>query len=678
MKQKKKISIKTKLLGTILPIVAVIVLVISMVSYLISKSIITEYSQNLLSTSIENQTNEMEAWLDENLSAFQIVKQTIEGAHPDGETLQNILDSYYNYNSNYSEGLYIADEDGTLTKALKSNKTEKNPTESVWYKDGITRLNMGFTQAYTNATGEEVVSASGILNDGSDKLKVISVDLSLQKMSIIVNSSIEMEGAEAFLVDLEDGTILAHRDNSLISTKLSASDDAFLKLVNDKISSYDYSMTELNNNMTAFNKVSGTDWMLVSYIPTDIVYADIEGVRTMMIIMGLVSLILLAVLTERVVHTLIRPVSELTNVITSMTSGDFTVDVRTSGNDEIGIMGRCVAGFVEAMRSMISSIGEVSNKLHVQADNSNGVAQQMYDASKLQSQSMNELNSTVEQLSVSVNEIADNATTLAMVVSDTKNDGSKVNEKVQETVEISHQSKADMQNVESAMNNINDSIAKLTQAIDKVGDASEEITNITDVISNIAEETNLLSLNASIEAARAGEAGRGFAVVASQIGKLALNSSESVQNIEKLILDIKLLVKDAVLQAEDSAKHINSSNVLVEDTLQNFDTIFNNIDEVNTLVQQMLSKVSQVDEVATNVAAISEEQAASAEEILATSDTMVEQANSITSNSQVVADDAAKLTTSSQELADHVSKFKVEKNQIETDENVGIRIKKGV
>ena len=61
---------------------------------------------------------------------------------------------------------------------------------------------MGFTQAYTNATGEEVVSASGILNDGSDKLKVISVDLSLQKMSIIVNSSMEMEGAEAFLVDL--------------------------------------------------------------------------------------------------------------------------------------------------------------------------------------------------------------------------------------------------------------------------------------------------------------------------------------------------------------------------------------------------------------------------------------------------------------------------------------------
>ena len=41
-------------------------------------------------------------------------------------------------------------------------------------------------------------------------------------------------------------------------------------------------------------------------------------------------------------------------------------------------------------------------------------------------------------------------------------------------------------------------------------------------------------------------------------------------------------------------------------------------------------------------------------------------------------DSIAKLTTSSQELADHVSKFKVEKNQIETDENVGIRNKKGV
>ena len=91
------------------------------------------------------------------------------------------------------QGKNIADADGKLMKAGESDKTESNPTDSVWYKAGLTRLNMGFTDAYTNADGEAVISASGILKDGSATMKVISADLSLQRISIIVNSFLQME-----------------------------------------------------------------------------------------------------------------------------------------------------------------------------------------------------------------------------------------------------------------------------------------------------------------------------------------------------------------------------------------------------------------------------------------------------------------------------------------------------
>lgn len=429
--------------------------------------------------------------------------------------------------------------------------------------------------------------------------------------------------------------------------------------VDEKLTGHDYRMTEIDDMMTAFTEIAGTDWILVSYIPTETIYADINGVRVLMVVIGLVSLLLLAILIERVVHFVIRPVKELTRIITAMTDGDFTVRVTTKSNDEIGVMSRSVERFIQSMRGMILSIHGVSDKLHIQADNSNGVSSEMYDASRLQSESMQELNNTVEQLSLSVNEIAENATTLAMVVADTREDGGKVDIRMKETVEVSHQGKADMQNVGAAMQSINDSVMKLQQAIDKVGRASEEITNITGVISNIADETNLLSLNASIEAARAGDAGRSFAVVATEIGKLAQTSSDSVHNIESLISEIKALVKDAVSQADDSVNNIRSSAELVNDALHTFDVIFNNIDDVNHLVQQMIEKVEQVDNVATNVAAISEEQAASSQEILATSDTMVEQANSITGNSETVAGDAKELTQSAVELANQVNMFKV-------------------
>lgn len=660
------LSIKTKLLGTILPLTIIIVLVLTGISYFISKSIISSYSENLLSSSIENQSNEIEAWLNENLSSFQVAKKTIEQTKPDDAALKQILNGYCGFNDNYPDGLYIADENGTLITADDSSKKDSDPTSSEWYKDGLTRVNMGFTDAYTNEDGDAVISASGILNDGSDTLKVISADLSLDRISIIVNSFIEMDDAQAFLVNPKDGSILAHRDSSMISTKLSDSGDAFLKDVGAKVADGDYSLTKIDGNMTAFSEISGTDWILVSYIPTSIIYKDVNKVRTDMILVGLISVLILAVLIERVIHFTIRPIKELTSIITSMTDGDFTVEVKTKSNDEIGRMGRGVEKFVSTMRGMIASIYSVSDKLHSQADNSNTVSDQMLDASTTQSQSMKELNSTVEQLSLSVNDIAQNATTLAMVVADTRKNSEEVDDKMKETVTISRQGKSDMQRVGAAMTDINDSVLHLQEAIDKVGKASSEITNITNVIAGIADQTNLLSLNASIEAARAGEAGKGFAVVAGEIGQLAQTSADSVRDIENLIHEINDLVKDAVSQADDSAGNINESSRLVEDALKTFDAIFNNIDAVSGLVQQVIEKVEKVDDVASNVAAISEEQAASSEEILATSDTMVEQANHITDNSKTVANDARELTESAQELADQVSMFKISKGANES------------
>lgn len=662
-KKTQTVSIKLKLLGIILPVVLIIVVLLVGISYLITKNILTEYSQNLLGSSIENQANEIEAWLNENLSAFQAAKRTIEQTNPNQEQLQNMLDGYYGFSDNYPDGLYIADADGNLMVAQGSEKTETDPTQSVWYQEGLTRWNMAYTNAYINTEGGAVISASGILKDSAGTIKVISADLSLERISIIVNSFIEMDQAQAFLVSTEDGSVLAHRDTSLIFTKLSDSDDSFMQTVSEKLTAQDYDMTEINHNLTAFEEISGTDWILVSYIPTDVIYTDIKGVRTLMVAIGLISTILLAILIERVVYLVIRPVKELTRVITAMTEGDFTIQVQSRSRDEIGIMSRYVQKFSASMRNMIASIHSVSDKLNAQANVSDSVSGQMYDASRLQSESMKELNNTVEQLSFSVNEIAENATKLAMVVADTRDDGMQVDEKMNETVEISKKGKTDMQHVKEAMLEIDGSIQKLEQAIDKVGKASEEITKITGVIGNIADQTNLLSLNASIEAARAGEAGKGFAVVATEIGQLANTSAGAVHDIENLINEINTLVKDTVKQANESVNSISHSSSLVENALITFDQIFKNIDSVGTLVQQMIEKVGKVDDVASNVAAISEEQAASSQEILATSETMVEQADHITDNSGSVSDCSKELAMSAEELQQQVAKFKIESGE---------------
>ncbi len=660
MKKKGNISIKAKLLGIIIPVVIAIILILVFTAYHVSSGIIESYSKNLLESSVNSQASKIEAWLEENLASMQMAKTMIEKLHPDEAQLQTILDASCEYSENYPDGLFLADANGSFLKGTDSKKQEPNPKESMWYQEGMTRVNMAVGSAHQNPDGTNVVSASGLLNDGSDTVRVIAADMTLDRISVIVNSFIEMHDAEAFLVDKDSSVILASRDSDLISKTLGADgQSAFYKDVEKKVSGKSYDFCTLDGNMTVFKEVNGTNWLLVSYVPTRVVLADLVGLRNLMIIFSIISILVLCVLIERVTHVVIRPVKEMTRVITSMASGDFTVSMKVKGNDEIAVMGRSVEHFIASMKEMIRQMGHVSDRLEKQAGSSKNVSGEMNSAANIQSQSMTELNATVDQLSVSVNEIAQNATQLAGVVADTKEDSDKVEDKMRTTVEVSEKGKADMESVGNALHNIEISIHNLEEAVDKVGTASGEIVDIIKLIGDIAEETNLLSLNASIEAARAGEAGRGFAVVASQIGVLAKNSADSVAHITSLINEINGLVDDAVKQAGSSASDIESSADLIHTAVDTFDQIFQNIQETSHLIEGVVEKINQVDQVATNVAAISEEQAASSDEILATSESMLQQAKSISKNSEQVEAEAGNLAESADQLADQVKQFQI-------------------
>ena len=660
MKKKSNISIKAKLLGIIIPVVIAIILILVFTAYHVSSGIIESYSQNLLESSVNSQASKIEAWLEENLASMQMAKTMIEKLHPDETQLQTILDASCGYSENYPDGLFLADANGSFLKGTDSKKQEPNPKESMWYQEGMTRVNMAVGSAHQNPDGTNVVSASGLLNDGSDTVRVIAADMTLDRISVIVNSFIEMHDAEAFLVDKDSSVILASRDSDLISRTLGADgQSAFYKDVEKKVSGKSYDFCTLDGNMTVFKEVNGTNWLLVSYVPTRVVLADLVGLRNLMIIFSIISILVLCVLIERVTHVVIRPVKEMTRVITSMASGDFTVSMKVKGNDEIAVMGRSVEHFIASMKEMIRQMGHVSDRLEKQAGSSKNVSGEMNSAANIQSQSMTELNATVDQLSVSVNEIAQNATQLAGVVADTKEDSDKVEDKMRTTVEVSEKGKADMESVGNALHNIEISIHNLEEAVDKVGTASGEIVYIIKLIGDIAEETNLLSLNASIEAARAGEAGRGFAVVASQIGVLAKNSADSVAHITSLINEINGLVDDAVKQGRSSASDIESSADLIHTAVDTFDQIFQNIQETSHLIEGVVEKINQVDQVATNVAAISEEQAASSDEILATSESMLQQAKSISKNSEQVEEEAGNLAESADQLADQVKQFQI-------------------
>ena len=99
----------------------------------------------------------------------------------------------------------------------------------------------------------------------------------------------------------------------------------------------------------------------------------------------------------------------------------------------------------------------------------------------------------------------------------------------------------------------------------------ESASTILKLISAIATKSSLLSLNARIEAAREGADGRGFAVVASEIKVLAAQTAQATCQIEEQLEDIRtavLSVSGAIIVASDSVQSIDQSASKIANVVQ--------------------------------------------------------------------------------------------------------------
>ena len=658
-------SIKTKILAAVSALVLILVLILIIISYTISKNIITDQSMQLLELSTKNQASRIEAWMTEKLNVFSTFKQDIETLDYTDAQLQSLLDSYYGRSSDYPDGFYIADTSGKVMQASGVDYKKTADTSSAWYNEALTRVNMAFGDVHVNEAGTDVVSAGAILRDskkagGNAKAKntrLLVVDVPIAHIQVIVDSFISMDDAQAILVDKDNMSILSKSDDTL--TGRLSDGTGFLGTIGNRISQQNYTAMTLDGNIVDFREITGTNWVLVSYVPESAVFSELASLRTTMIVVAVVVLAVILVLMERMIHFMIKPIRSLTDSIVTMASGDFTVDIKTKGNDEITLMGHSMKEFTAAIRSMINDISNISETLKGQAESSTSVSGGLYEASLKQSKNIDELNGTVDQLSASVQEIAESATALAVVVSDTRDSSNNAEDKMNVTVEVAEAGKNDMQKVGEAMGLIEQSINGLQESIDKVGAASQEINKIVGMIGEIADETNLLALNASIEAARAGDAGKGFAVVATEIGSLATNSNQSVQKIQTLINEVTSLVGETVDKAKGSVDEINTSSRLVHQAVATFDTIYDNIVDANKVVNDMAANMLKVADVSTNVASITEEQAASAELISRNAGNIASESKNITDDSEKVAETARKLADTSEKLMTQINSFRV-------------------
>ncbi len=473
-----------------------------------------------------------------------------------------------------------------------------------------------------------------------------------------------MEEGRVFLVDTRSQNILSHSDPSYVGANLKDYDTGtFYGEVSELMSSGDTDIHSLSDGNEKYyvivSYMDGAPWALVSYISESYILSDLAKLLYFIIGVFIIILAVVVIAVSISIQKMLRPVKSLTQVITTITDGDFTVAIKAKGNDEIAIMSRSLEEFVSIMREIIQDIRGVSDQLSTASDTTKEVANALNMASASQADSMGDVKVTIDQVANGVQELAEHAVTLSSVVTATNEQGESARSNMQHTVNVASQGREDMEVVGKTMTSIVTSMKDLQDIVTKVSESTEQINSMVTVISDIADQTNLLSLNASIEAARAGDAGKGFAVVAEEIRKLAEVSANSASQIALIIEQVNEKVNGMVEQTEQSVAYIEENSRKITASCEVFEHIYQNVSDTNRMLSDIVNQISQVEDVATNIAALSQEQSASTEEILASTEVLADTSLQFSADSKKVADSAEDVSAASFTLTEHMKRFKI-------------------
>lgn len=532
------------------------------------------------------------------------------------EELQAYNSEYYAALSGW-EGLYLCDwATETLTHSntsavglvLREGDSLKQLHDSLTAAKGSV-YNTGILKS--PVSGQPIISMYVPIYDGDEPLGFVGGAIQTDGLSQQLDavSTHGIENTTYSLINLGKKQYIFDDNADLILTEIE--DKALLDVMSkieggEEIGQLTYEGEDGVPYFSVFKSIPERAWALVIRNDKDELYQPVYKSRLIQGIVCGLAFLLITAMSWLMINVNLKPLKKVIQKIQKIETLDLSEDDMIKGyigrKSEVGKLATAVDSLTVTFRKILSTLNECSVSLVGSSETMRTASKDLMGSVEDNSATTEELSASILNTNSSIEVVTGEVERIHDIVGDITHraqDGSEKSETLIQTANTMSRTASDtMENnskkVEETKRNIEEAMKNL-QSLVKINEMATQILDIT-------SQTNLLSLNASIEAARAGEAGKGFAVVAGEIGSLAENSSETVNQIQALCKDanksiesVKECFEDiiAFMETDVSGKFKQFATMASE-----YEVVVNDIREV---IQSIHNETSVFSESASNI-----------------------------------------------------------------------------
>ena len=542
---------------------------------------------------------------------------------------------------------YVGRPDGSY-ETSKHFPADYDPRTRQWYKASAANPDKAMMSKPTTAAsdGKTVVTLSRAIMKNGALIGVLSINIQLDAVREVVEGV--KVGETGTIVILGPDTEYIHHSTYTLADKFKEIDGGAYKEIAEKLTAGSPVQLEADYQgeakFYAGMPIGETGWTVLVSLPRAEANAAVRQMELTLFGICVVALVLILGVTYALLTSAITPLGLLSSLMERIAGGDLTMQLAPSERrDEIGALQTSCRTMLEGLKGTVSSTRKAADQVSEASEELSLNAGQTAKASQIAAEAVVSIADQSAEQSVIVEETS---AKLLHVDGQMRTITQAIGEARQAVVSTGEATKEGDEKVGLAIAGVEglaDGSAKTSAAVEKLYAGSKNIAEINEVIANIAGQTKLLALNAAIEAARAGEQGKGFAVVAEEVRKLAEESEAAAQEISGVITKNAEEIEQVFALTKDQQQEVRENVEQVKAAGEKFHRIMELVGELETGIARIVSigaKVQQdcdettasaqrindvshtIHKKAADVSAVSEEQAASTEEIAAASQTL--------------------------------------------------------